>query len=63
MLLNAHHDEISFHFPALGSRTWRALIDTARDDDAQCDVAAIAAPEYPLQGRSFALFIDGNAPL
>jgi hypothetical protein len=60
MLLNAHHDEVPFRFPALATQAWRTLIDTARDDTEFPDFAATSNAGYPLQGRSFVLFIGND---
>ena len=61
ILLNAHHDEVPFRFPALATHRWRTLIDTARADDAFPDQAESSDAGYPLQGRSLVLFIGDDA--
>jgi glycogen operon protein len=56
LLFNAHHDAIPFTFPALGSGGWRAVLDT--DDEGGFVAPADHPPgtQYPLTGRSVALF-------
>jgi glycogen operon protein len=55
LLMNAHHEPISFKLPADGRQErWERMLDTA---DPNADTA-ICSPRtaYPLQGRSLALF-------
>jgi isoamylase len=55
VLLNAHHDDVSFTLPPLeGDRRWQRLIDTAESDVSKC--CCKFDEHYPLRGRSMAVF-------
>jgi len=56
MLLNAHHDEIGFVLPSyhLGA-SWKAELDTSRDEGLGQDGIYESGQSYPLHGRSFVL--------
>ena len=55
LLLNAHHEAISFRVAEiLTGKSWRAVLDTALDDPFQPRPLPVNEP-YPLQGRSLAL--------
>ena len=56
LLLNAHHEEITFMLPAYHpEQAWHTELDTARDAGLGPDVAYRGGQAYPLQGRSLVL--------
>jgi len=56
LLLNAHHEEISFVLPVFNPEThWTLEFDTSRDAGLGHDGDFMAGQPYPLQGRSLAL--------
>jgi glycogen operon protein len=56
MLLNAHHEPISFTLPACkGGQRWERLVDTAQEGNAP-DEYYPERSQYPLQGRSMTVF-------
>jgi glycogen operon protein len=56
LLLNAHHEEISFVLPVFDPETrWTLEFDTSRDAGLGHDGVFMAGQPYPLQGRSLAL--------
>jgi isoamylase len=56
LLLNAHHEEISFMLPVFHPEThWTLEFDTSRDAGLGHDGDFMAGQPYPLQGRSLAL--------
>jgi glycogen operon protein len=60
LLLNAHHEEVPFALPLVGSeKTWLRHFDTI---DAQAEERRfVGGMKYPLQGRTLALFkLDGD---
>ena len=53
LLLNAHHEPVSFPPPAYGNKMrWEVLLDTAQEIQGR---QYVAHGSYPLQGRSLAL--------
>ena len=53
VLLNAHHEDMSFHLPATrGGQRWERLLDTARPKEYTTD----APSPYPLTARSLVVF-------
>ena len=55
LLLNAHHESISFAFPTIrGHHTWERILDTAETGADRSSKQQEA--QYPLQGRSLAVF-------
>jgi len=59
LLMNAHHEEVSFTLPSVASgMTWVSLVDTARDCACSADTAYEAMTQYPLQPRSLALMVE-----
>jgi len=59
LLLNAHNDPIPFRLPAIGTGTeWLLRIDTHRDRFPGRDERVAPDTEFPLQGRSLALFMQ-----
>jgi glycogen operon protein len=64
VMMNAYHGDLDFHFPRLpSSLAWQALVDTAEPSGLVTDGKLyVAGHTYPLQGRSFALFINRAAP-
>ena len=58
LLMNAHHEEISFTLPSVAAGLkWRALVDTNWTDHARRSVHEKGST-YPLQPRSLALLIE-----
>jgi len=59
LLLNAHSDAIPFRLPAFKEGTeWQLLIDTHSHRPPPADKRVPANSEFPLQGRSLALFMQ-----
>jgi isoamylase len=59
LLLNAHHEPVSFSLPTTASRMmWGRLIDTSFSDECDSDSPYEAGANYPLQARSLALLIE-----
>ena len=58
VLFNAHHEELAFRLPALGTGRWFTLLDTARGDGLVANGTFDAGADYPLAGRSLALLIQ-----
>ena len=58
LIINAHHEDVSFNLPALKpEETWRAVVDTTWDDLTQRSVHD-GGTMYSLKARSLALFIE-----
>jgi hypothetical protein len=59
-MMNAHSEALDFRFPILASpNLWEPLVDTAEPTGRVAAARRYEAGElYPLQARSFALFID-----
>jgi glycogen operon protein len=56
LLLNAHHEPVSFVLPSLtGKARWHTLFDTSRDGKLRADDTYLGGDEYALTGRSLAL--------
>jgi isoamylase len=59
LLLNAHHEEVSFSLPTLASgMAWSSLVDTSCSKECGKANQYDAAASYPLRARSIALFIE-----
>jgi len=62
MLLNAHHEEISFVMPTPPSNQgWFALLDTACQTTRNPEAFYVGGESYPLQARSLALLVERSA--
>src|SRR5579862_192441 len=62
MLLNAHHEEISFVMPTPPSNLgWFALLDTACQTTRNPEAFYVGGESYPLQARSLALLVERSA--
>ena len=58
MLINAHHEVIPFLLPPCGrEEAWSCILDTAYEQGLGTDGRYAVGHEYPLQGRSLALFM------
>jgi glycogen operon protein len=55
LLLNAHHEAISFVLPKPRMTHWRVMVDTALAVDASSSEPLSFGAPYPLQGRSMAV--------
>ena len=55
LLLNAHHESVSFVLPKPRLTHWRVLVDTSAGDDAPLARPLSFGDSYPLQGRSIAV--------
>ncbi|GAC1676142.1 MAG: glycogen debranching protein GlgX [Terriglobales bacterium] len=59
LLMNAHHEEISFLLPTVASSMgWMALIDTSSETVRSPGVMLDAGASYPLQARSLVLLVE-----
>jgi glycogen operon protein len=59
LLLNAHHEAISFVLPQLASRsTWEVLVDTAFEQGLDADGRFPPGEHYQLGGRALALMVE-----
>lgn len=59
LLLNAHHEDVSFSLPSLASgMIWITLIDTFDDFSRNPGTAYDAMTTYPLKPRSLALLVE-----
>ena len=55
LLLNAHHEGVSFVLPKPRQTHWRVLVDTSASDDAPLATPLSFGDSYPLQERSIAV--------
>jgi isoamylase len=63
LLLNAHHEPVSFSLPTTASgMMWGELIDTSSAEERDSDTTYGAGTNYPLQARSLALLIELAPP-
>ena len=59
LLMNAHHEEVSFCLPTAASNmTWVTLIDTSLDSARSPGTTYDAMTQYVLQPRSLALLVE-----
>ena len=62
LLLNAHHETITFRIAeVLSDKAWTTVLDTALDGDPFAQRRVAAGEAYPLQGRSLVL-LEETAP-
>jgi glycogen operon protein len=62
ILMNAHHEQVSFELPALASGTrWTAILDTARGGGLKSQGRYLAGEAYALEGRSVVVLIQRSS--
>ncbi|CAN5682146.1 glycogen debranching protein GlgX [soil metagenome] len=55
VLLNAHHETITFVLPSFQDSVWEVVLDTAFEAETGVEGRYASGTSYPLQGRSLAL--------
>ncbi|CAN5752763.1 glycogen debranching protein GlgX [soil metagenome] len=55
VLLNAHHETITFVLPSFQDSVWEVVLDTAFEAETAVEERYASGMSYPLQGRSLAL--------
>ncbi|HEY4373698.1 MAG TPA: glycogen debranching protein GlgX [Burkholderiales bacterium] len=64
VLFNAHHDAIDFTLPSFdGANAWMRQIDTAFEDGGAPYQHHAAGTNYPVQGRSLVVLLQGGVTL
>jgi glycogen operon protein len=59
LLMNAHHEEVSFQLPTVASgMCWVVLVDTASSDTESPGTLCEAGGTYSLQARSMSVLVE-----